>query len=149
MVSCWVFMAKLFLITDFLYHHCPQQVHVCFCLTVSRIHQLATSNLHSAICQLILIQYSTQLKGTFVPNEDYFFKQKLFQIISYLIFILLNFTWVCSSWDNPIAGSCHGQRVSSCHGELWNYDLPRMHSKSAMLSSAINKSQIWIHYTWF
>ncbi len=63
------------------------------------------------------MQYSTWLKGTFVPNKDYFFKQHLFHKISYLIFILLYFSWVSSSWDNPIGGgSCHGRRVSSCHG---------------------------------
>jgi hypothetical protein len=57
------------------------------------------------------MQHPTRLKGTFVPNEDYFFKQHLFHIISNLIFILLYFTWVSSSQDNPTGGSCHGRRV--------------------------------------
>jgi hypothetical protein len=95
------------------------------------------------------MQHTTWLKGTFVPNEDYFFKQHLFHIISNLILILLYFTWVSSSGDNPTGGSCHGGRVSSwCHGELWNNDLPGMHSKLAMLSSAIHISQIQIYSTW-
>jgi hypothetical protein len=32
---------------------------------------------------------------------------------------------------------------------LWNYDLPGIHSKLAMLSSAIQISQIQIYSTWF
>jgi hypothetical protein len=44
-----------------------------------------------------LMQHTTWLKGTFVPNKDYFFKQHLFHIVSNLIFIHLYFTWVSSS----------------------------------------------------
>jgi hypothetical protein len=54
--------------------------------------------------QIILMQHPTRLKGTFVPNEDYFFKQHLFHIISNLIFILLYFTWVSTYKITPLVG---------------------------------------------